>query len=331
MIVVTGGAGFIGSNLVAALNRRGLNEILVVDDFTSDEAEARSRNLDGLSIRDRVDKHDFLAAVRRERWPGVPITVVLHQGACTDTMVTDELYVMENNYAYSKALYRFCEKNRAQFIYASSASVYGAGEVFVEAPQNESALNFYARSKLRFDEFVRKQPRAPFQCVGLRYFNVYGPREQHKGRMASVPWHFFHQYRREGQVRLFEGSGGYANGEQRRDFISVLDVVALNLFFMEHPSVSGIYNAGTGQSRSFNEVAVAVLNACRRGEAPVSLAQALGAGEIAYIPMPEALRGKYQSYTEANPEKLRGAGYAGEFLDIQRGVGKYVDELLGEA
>lgn len=346
MIVVTGGAGFIGSNLVKALNRRGLNEILVVDDFAGGDAkteietetktktknETRDRNLTGLSISDYMDKHDFLKAVRRDRWPGrTPVSVVFHQGACTDTLSTDEAYLRENNYDYSEALYHFCEKHRAQYIYASSASVYGAGDVFVEAPQNESALNLYARSKLRFDEFVRAHPPEQFQCVGLRYFNVYGPREQHKARMASVPWHFFHQYGRDGRVRLFEGSGGYPDGEQRRDFISVEDVVAVNLFFMDHPSVNGIYNVGTGRSRSFNEVAVAVLNACRRhrGEAQITLARALEAGEIAYIPMPEALRGKYQSYTQANLEQLRGAGYAEAFLDIEQGVGNYVDELLG--
>lgn len=329
MIVVTGGAGFIGSNLVKALNRRGLNEILVVDDLAGGN---KTGNLAGLSVSDCMDKAAFLTAVRRDRWPGPnPVSVVFHQGACTDTMATDEAYVLENNYAYSKALYDFCEKHRAQYIYASSASVYGAGGVFVEAPQNESALNAYARSKLLFDQFVRTQLPGQFQCAGLRYFNVYGRREQHKERMASVPWHFFNQYRRDGRVRLFAGSGGYAAGEQRRDFISVEDVVGINLFFMDNPSISGIYNAGTGQSRSFNEVAVAVINACRRhqGEAPTSLGQALGAGEISYFPMPEALRGKYQSYTRANLEKLRGAGYAGEFLDIDQGVGNYVDELLG--
>ena len=330
MIVVTGGAGFIGSNLVKALNRRGLGEILVVDDSTDGD---KARNLSDLATGNYLDKAEFLEAVQRDRWSGPPVSAVLHQGACTDTLSTDDEYMLENNFAYSKALYNFCAKHRAQYIYASSASVYGAGDVFIEAPQNESALNVYARSKLLFDEFVRTQPPGKFQCVGLRYFNVYGPREQHKGKMASVPWHFFNQYQRDGRVRLFEGSGGYADGEQRRDFISVEDIIRINLFFIDNPSVSGIYNAGTGRSRSFNDIAVAVINACRRrhGEAPTSLAEAIRDREISYIQMPDALHGKYQSYTQANPKKLRGTGYAEEFLDIEQGVGNYVDELWGQA
>ena len=333
MIIVTGGAGFIGSNLVKALNHRGPDEILVVDDSTDGD---KARNLSDLTTSDYMDKAEFLEAVRRNRWSGPPVSAVLHQGACTDTLATDDEYMLENNFAYSKALYHFCAKHEAQYIYASSASVYGAGNVsslFIEAPQNESALNVYARSKLLFDEFVRTQPPGKFQCVGLRYFNVYGPREQHKGKMASVPWHFFNQYARDGRVRLFEGSGGYADGEQRRDFISVEDIIRINLFFMDNPSVSGIYNAGTGRSRSFNDIAVAVINACRRrhGEAPTSLAEAIRDRKISYIQMPEALHGKYQSYTQANPEKLRGAGYAEEFLDIEQGVGNYVDELWEQA
>ena len=329
MIVVTGGAGFIGSNLVKALNHRGCDDIVVVDQPGAEQ----SGNLADLTIRDFIDKHEFLAAVQGRRWHGKnSVSAVLHQGACTDTMATDDAYLMENNFAYSKALYHFCAEHRAQYIYASSASVYGGGDVFVEASQNESALNGYAQSKLRFDEFVRAQDDvsdAKFQCVGLRYFNVYGPREQHKGKMASVPWHFFNQYQQDGKVRLFEGSGGYANGEQRRDFVSVEDIVAVNLFFLEHPSTSGIYNTGTGQSRSFNEVAVAVLNACRRGRGATqtSLEQALADGEISYIPMPDALHGKYQSYTQANLDQLRAAGYTENFLDVPQGVGSYIEEL----
>ena len=328
MIIVTGGAGFIGSNLIKALNRRGVSDILVVDDLTAGD---KTRNLSDLNIGDYMDKHEFLAAIRRDESLVGKVAAVLHQGACTDTMATDGKYVLENNFTYSKALYRFCQTHRAQYIYASSASVYGAGAVFAEAPQHESALNVYAWSKLLFDQFVRRQPAARFQCAGLRYFNVYGPREQHKGKMASVAWHFFNQYRQTGTVRLFEGSDGYADGEQQRDFVSVDDVVAVNLFLLDNPAISGIYNAGSGRSHSFNEVAVAVINTCRRhdGGAQTSLRQAVKDGEIVYIPMPQALHGKYQSYTCADLEQLRAAGYGEEFLDVAQGVGNYVDELLG--
>lgn len=326
MIIVTGGAGFIGSNLVKALNRRDISDILVVDDFADAD---KSDNLADLAIRDSMDKHEFLAALAHPKEFG-KVSAVLHQGACVDTMATDEKYVMENNFEYSKAMYHFCEHTRAQYIYASSASVYGSSEVFVEEPQHESALNLYARSKLMFDQFVRQCPPANFQCVGLRYFNVYGAREQHKNNMASVAWHFFNQYRESNQVRLFQGSDGYADGKQRRDFVSIEDVVAVNMFLLDNPSVSGIYNVGTGRSQSFNEVAVAVINAYRHhhGKTQTSLEQAVADKEIIYIPMPPALHGKYQSYTQANLEKLRAAGYGEEFLDVAQGVGNYVEELL---
>ncbi len=328
MIIVTGGAGFIGSNLVKALNQRGLSDIMVVDDLAD---AAKIHNLSDLAISDYLDKHEFLKLVRRKRSLGA-VSALLHQGACADTMATDGQYVMANNFTYSKALYHFCARWRVPYLYASSASVYGGGDAFVESPHNESALNAYAWSKLLFDQFVRRQVNPGFQCVGLRYFNVYGPREQHKGAMASVAWHFFRQYRQAGQVRLFAGTDGYADGEQRRDFVSVRDVVAVNLFFMAHPSVSGIYNVGSGHSQSFNEVAMAVINACRRhqGKAPRSLEQALSAGEIAYIPLPEALRGKYQSYTQADLTNLRASGYGEEFRDVAHGVGDYIDELLAQ-
>ncbi|MDD9856836.1 MAG: ADP-glyceromanno-heptose 6-epimerase [Gammaproteobacteria bacterium] len=332
MIVVTGGAGFIGSNLVSALNRRGVRDILVVDDVTD---AAKARNLFDLQIGDYMDKAEFLDAIRSERPdPSLQrVSAVLHQGACTDTMATDGKYVLDNNYAYSRALYYFCAQRRAQYIYASSASVYGHGTRFAETPRNESALNAYAWSKLLFDQFVRRQPvaRPPqFQCVGLRYFNVYGRRERHKGRMASVAWHFFNQYMAHGRVRLFEGSDGYADGEQQRDFVSVEDVVAVNLFLLDNPAVSGIYNVGSGCSCSFNRVAVAVINACRRHrrETEITLEQARRGGQIAYIPMPETLRGKYQSYTCADLRQLRAAGYGAPFLDVPQGVGGYVSALL---
>lgn len=334
MIVVTGATGFIGANLIYALNQRGITDIAAVDDFSAGKAPARIANLADLSVAEHIDKHEFRAAIAN--WQRAPVSVVFHQGACADTMVTDEKYVMDNNLAYSKDLYHFCAKQNAQYLYASSASVYGAGEIFVESPQHESALNLYAQSKLLFDQFVRERHddfRGGFQCVGLRYFNVYGPREAHKERMASVAWHFFNQYRNDGQVKLFEGDGDYANGEQRRDFVSVEDVVAVNLFFMDNRTTGGIYNCGSGRSRTFNEIALAVINACRQrdNQSLLSIADAVNAGAIAYIPMPDALRGKYQSYTEADLHNLRAAGYDAAFLDIETGVGNYVDALTDNA
>jgi len=326
MIIVTGGAGFIGSNLVKTLNHRGVSDILVVDNLSNAE---KIHNLSDLDIIDYMDKHEFLSAVEANKSIG-PVSAILHQGACSDTMATDGKYVLENNFTYSKKLYRYCASHKVQYIYASSASVYGAGKVFDEEPKNESALNAYAWSKLLFDQFVRRQPAAEFQCVGLRYFNVYGSREQHKGRMASVAWHFYNQYLENGQVQLFEGSDGYAHGEQQRDFVSVEDVIRINLYLMDNQTISGIYNAGTGQAQSFNDVATAVINTCRhyQGKGRTTLEQAQGDGEITYVPMPQALHGKYQSYTRASLENLRAVGYREEFYDVEKGVGKYINELL---
>lgn len=334
MIVVTGAAGFIGANLVAALNRRGRRDILAVDSL---DAPAKARNLFALDVADYMDKAEFLDAIRDGGGGGgdapaplSDIEAILHQGACADTMETDAGYMVANNFAYSKALYRFCARQKTPLIYASSASVYGGGAAFEEEPANESALNAYAWSKLQFDRFVRAQPAAAFQCAGLRYFNVYGARENHKSRMASVAWHFFRQYRQGGRVKLFAGSGGYADGEQRRDFVAVDDVVAVNLFLLDNPAVSGIFNVGSGRARTFNAVALAVVNACRRadGDAETTLAQAVGGGEISYIPMPEPLRGQYQNYTCADLRRLRAAGYDAEFADVEAGVGRYVEALL---
>jgi ADP-L-glycero-D-manno-heptose 6-epimerase len=239
--------------------------------------------------------------------------------------------MMENNYRYSMALLDFCLEDGVPLIYASSAAVYGASKTFREDPQFESPLNIYGYSKLLFDQAVRRRlPEADSPVAGFRYFNVYGPKEAHKQRMASVAWHFFRQYREERRVRPFQGSGGYSDGDQRRDFISVEDVVRVNLHFLEHPELSGIFNVGTGRAQSFNDVALAVINTCRKadGQPPLALAQMRDQGMIQYATFPEALKGKYQSFTQAEVGTLRRAGYNAPFLTVEEGVGRYVGALL---
>ncbi|HEX4763262.1 MAG TPA: ADP-glyceromanno-heptose 6-epimerase [Usitatibacter sp.] len=326
-LIVTGAAGFIGSNLVKALNSRGERDIIAVDNLARADKVA---NLADLEITDFVDKRDFLQRLEAGAYDG-KVAAVLHQGACSDTMESDGRYMMENNYEYSLALLRWCRARSVRLIYASSASVYGAGKVFKESREHEGPLNVYGYSKFLFDQVVRRElPRMSLQLVGFRYFNVYGPREAHKGRMASVAFHFCNQYRANGKVKLFEGSGGYGPGEQRRDFISVDDVVDVNLFFLDNAKVSGIFNVGTGRAESFNEVARATVNALRRakGESEMTLEQMKSAGLIEYVPFPPQLVGKYQSFTQADMSALRGAGYRAPFLTVEQGVGRYVEQRL---
>jgi ADP-L-glycero-D-manno-heptose 6-epimerase len=329
-LIVTGAAGFIGSNLVRALNARGERDIIAVDNLSRAEKVA---NLRDLEITDFVDKRDFLRRLEAGGYDG-KAAAILHQGACSGTMESDGRYMMENNYEYSMALLRWCRAGSVRLIYASSASVYGAGREFREAREHEAPLNVYGYSKFLFDQVVRRElPRMNLQLAGFRYFNVYGPREAHKGRMASVAFHFFDQYVANGRVRLFEGSDGYAPGEQRRDFISVDDVVRVNLFFLDNPRVSGIFNVGTGRAQSFNDVAVATVNAVRghRGEKALSLEEMKRAGAIEYIPFPPQLVGKYQSYTQADMSALRAAGYGEPFLAVDEGVGRYVRARIASA
>jgi len=325
MIIVTGAAGFIGSNNVKALNDQGLTDIVAVDNLTQAD---KFRNLTDCEIADYLDKHDFVEQVRSGRLPKPE--VVFHQGACSDTMQTDGRYMMDNNYRYSLELLRWCQQQRVPFVYASSAAVYGPGPNFVEDRAHEHPLNVYGYSKFLFDQIVRRElPRLTAPVIGLRYFNVYGPREAHKGRMASVAFHHFNQFRADGRVRLFEGSHGYADGEQRRDFIHVDDVIRVNLHFWSRP-VSGIYNLGTGRAQPFNDVALAVVNTLREqdGHAPQSLEAAIGQGLIEYVTFPEALKGKYQAYTQADMTQLRAAGYGQPFQSVEHGTASYVRWLL---
>jgi ADP-L-glycero-D-manno-heptose 6-epimerase len=329
-IVVTGAAGFIGSNIVKALNARGEYEVLAVDDLRQGD---KFVNLVDCDIADYLDKDVFLRELGDGAFDGA-IAAVSHQGACSDTTETDGRYMMQNNYRYSRGLLQYCMEEEIPYLYASSAAVYGAGPEFREDRACEAPLNVYGYSKLLFDQHVRRNwAERTAQVVGLRYFNVYGEREQHKGRMASVAFHFFNQYRSAGKVKLFEGGGGYGSGEQRRDFVSVEDAVKVNLFFLDHPEKSGIFNVGTGAAQSFNEVAVATVNACRRhnNEAALSLADMQRQGVIEYISFPAELHGKYQSYTQADIGALRGSGYDAPFLTVEQGVARYIEKLCRRA
>ena len=312
MIVVTGGAGVIGSNLVKELNRRGERDILVVDELSDGH---KFVNLADCDIADYLDRDDYLDRLISGDMPAPE--VVFHQGACSTTTEWDGRYMMANNFEHSKTLLHYCQAQSVPFIYASSASVYGAGPVFSEGLENEQALNVYGYSKFLFDQYVRRHMESfTSQVVGLRYFNVYGPREQHKGSMASVAFHFNNQIRESDEVRLFEGCDGYADGEQRRDFIYVGDVINVNLWFQKNTQVSGVFNCGTGRSQSFNDVAKAVVDWH-------------GRGEIRYVPFPEHLKNAYQSFTEADMALLRKAGYDQPFLSVEQGVKAYLDELAG--
>ncbi len=324
MIIVTGGAGFIGANLVKGLNQRGLNNILVVDDLSDGD---KVRNIESCDIQDYMDRSEFLRRIEQGMEFGGP-SAIYHQGACSDTMETDGRYIMEVNYEYSKSLFHYCGEQSIPFIYASSASVYGGGEVFREEPDCEQALNAYAYSKLLFDRYVRKNRSvSDAQVVGLRYFNVYGYGEQHKGRMASVAYHFFNQYHEQGKVKLFAGTDGYANGEQLRDFVFVDDVVDVNLHFLEHPEDGGIFNVGTGRAQSFNDVATAVLNTLEEREQTTQ--EWVEQGKLEYIEFPPALVGKYQSYTQADLSNLTVSGdYNKSFATVEEGVAKYVKQML---
>ena len=328
--VVTGAAGFIGANLVKALNERGETDIIAVDNLEQGDKFA---NLADCEIADYLDQDDFLQGVLDGRFDGT-LAAVLHQGACSDTTESDGRYMMRNNYEYSRELFGYCMEEEVPFLYASSAAVYGPGPEFREDRACERPLNVYGYSKFLFDQFVRRHwGERTAQVVGLRYFNVYGDREQHKGRMASVAFHFFNQYRRDGRVRLFEGSGGYADGEQRRDFVSVEDVVKLNLYFLERPERAGIFNAGTGRAQSFNDVAVAAINGAREaaGEAALTLDELRARGAIEYIRFPDDLKGKYQSFTQADMGAVRAAGYQEPFLTVEQGVARYCRQLAARA
>jgi ADP-L-glycero-D-manno-heptose 6-epimerase len=328
-IVVTGAAGFIGSNIIKGLNARGIDDIIAVDDLTHGD---KFRNLADLKIADYVDADDFYDLFAEGAYGQVE--AVFHEGACSDTMELDGKYMMDNNYTLSCELFHACQDQGTRLIYASSAATYGGSDTFRESPEFEKPLNVYGYSKLLFDQRLRRELGARFedaatQVAGFRYFNVYGPREQHKGRMASVAFHQFNQFQAEGKVKLFGEYGGYGPGAQMRDFVFIDDVVAVNLWFLDNPKQSGIFNLGTGKAQPFNDVALAVVNTLRKGQnaAPLSLEDAARGGLIDYIDFPPALVGKYQSYTQADLGALRAAGCDHAFADVQTGVTAYMQWL----
>lgn len=313
MYIVTGGAGFIGSNIVKELNDKGITNILVVDNFYNSE---KFRNLVGLHFSDYMDKRAFLDYLKGGKLQQVE--AVFHQGACSDTTERDGAYMMQNNYSYSCDVAEWCLANKIPLVYASSASVYGTGKNgFCENFANEAPINIYAYSKYLFDQWSRERfDKSASTFVGLRYFNVYGPREAHKGKMASMAFHGYQQIKTTGKIRLFKGIDGVTDGNQLRDFVFVGDIVSAALHFglnnSEQP-IKGVFNVGTGTARSFKDLATAVIAAS--GEE----------AKIEYIPFPDELRGQYQNYTQANLDKLRAVGYTKEFTLLEKGVAKYVD------
>lgn len=320
MLIVTGGAGFIGSNLIHELNACGIDDILVVDNFANAK---KFRNLNGARYVDYLDKREFRRAIACNSLGAGRIDAILHQGACSNTLEDDGVYMMDNNFQYTKEVLAFAVRSAAPLVFASTAAVYGLSGPghFTPTNDNEQPLNIYGYSKLVFDHYIRHQfslESVPITAVGLRYFNVYGPREQHKGRMASVIHHFSRQMKETGKVRLFAGSGGYGDGEQRRDFVYVRDLARLNMFFAQigpyapksgHEPIAyrGVVNAGSGKSRSFNDVARALMAV--HGERPIE-----------YIPFPADLKGRYQHFTEADLSGLRELGCNLEMTGLEAGV-----------
>jgi ADP-L-glycero-D-manno-heptose 6-epimerase len=317
MIVITGAEGFIGSCLVRGLNETGFNDLILVDDFSDGE---RSKNLVNCVYTDKVDRKVFMSWLTQNAHE---VQFIFHIGARTDTTEKDEVIFKELNLNFSQQLWQICVQEGLPIVYASSAATYGNGEHGYD--DNEAALdqlhpmNPYGRSKNDFDKWVLQQKQKPFFWAGLKFFNVYGPNEYHKGRMASVVFHAFHQIIETGKVKLFRSHNpDYNDGEQKRDFIYVKDLVQVCLFLMHSRKNSGLYNLGTGNARTWNELAQALFAAMQQ---PVN---------IEYIDIPEDIRDTYQYFTEASMEKLIAAGYDKPFTSIEAGISDYVRNYLSQ-
>ncbi len=324
MYVVTGAAGFIGSALIWELNRRGYDQILAVDHFEMGE---KWQNLRNLEIFDYMDKQIFLEKIRCKELAGRP-EVIFHLGACSATTETDMGYLMENNYNYTLQLARYALENNSRFIYASSAATYGDGSHGYaddhKTLQKLQPLNKYAYSKYLFDLHAYKQGWLD-QLVGLKYFNVYGPNEYHKGNMRSVVHKSFQQALTDGEIRLFKSHrSDFEDGGQKRDFLYVKDAVKMTLFFLDNPGLNGIYNIGRGKARTFADLGATVLETVKNSE----VAETTGKEEINYIDMPAELRDRYQYYTEADISKLREAGYRDELYHLEEGIQDYLENYL---
>ncbi len=327
MIIVTGAAGFIGSAFIWKLNEMGINDILAVDKMRTEDKWLNLRKRDYADWVDRDNLFDWLSVEENAK----KITGVAHFGACSATTEKDGDFLMSNNFGYTKKLWEFCAEHNINFVNASSAATYGAGEqgydddISVEDFKKLLPLNKYGYSKKLFDDWSFKQTKTPKQWVSCKFFNVYGPQEYHKGRMASMVFHTFNQYKADGGVKLFKShKEGFADGEQLRDFVYIKDVVDLLYFFLFEKVESGVYNVGTGKARSFKDLSMATMRAASGNE------NLKVEDVITFIPMPEDLRGKYQYFTEAKMEKVKRTGYNKKFHTLEEGVYDYVVNYLSK-